>query len=196
MNKTLILSFAVLSTAAAAQYDCTDYHKFNCERSMDTRFTLNGQSKSASVQVNVPTELNIIVYNAQDYRISFCYDEKIIGDHVVARLIEKVREPKEVMVEEVSNEEVMDANGQPTGEMREVRKMVKKTDYEDVRKVLWDNTEHDLAQEVEFSSTSTKRLVVEVMAPGVADPKGRAKDKDIGCVGILIEHMATPPLGF
>ncbi len=71
MNKILTLSFAVLATTAAAQYDCTDYHKFNCERSTDTRFTLNGQSKSASVQVNVPTELNIIVYNAQDYRISW-----------------------------------------------------------------------------------------------------------------------------
>lgn len=196
MNKTPFLSLVLLATTAAAQFDCTDYHKFNCERSTDTRFKLNGQSKSASVQVNVPTELNIIVYNGQDYRISLCYDEKIIGDHVVFRLIEKVREPKDVMVEEVSNEEVLDANGQPTGEMKEVRRTVKKTEFTDARKVLWDNTEHELAQEVEFSSTSTKRLVVEVMAPGASDPKGRAKDKDIGCVGILIEHMPTPPIGF
>jgi hypothetical protein len=36
---------------------------------------------------------------------------------------------------------------------------------------------------------------VEVMAPGV--PEGKAKkDIDIGCAGILIEHMATPNVGF
>lgn len=190
---------ALLLLAAApmrAQYDCTDYHKFNCERSGDIRFSLNGQSKSASVQVGVATELNIIVYRGQDYRISFCYDEKIIGDHVVFRLIEKIREPRAVDVEEVSNEEVLDANGQPTGEMRETRRTVTKTEYEETRKVLYDNTEHEMAQEVEFSSTSTKRLVVEVMSPGVTDPKGRGKGMDIGCVGILIEHMPTPAIGF
>lgn len=189
----LVLALPFLATA---QYDCRDYHRFNCPPSGDARFQVNGQSKSASVQINVPTELNIIVYNGQDYRISFCYDEKIIGDHVVFRLLEKIRVPKQQEVEEVSNEEVLDASGQPTGQMREVRRKVTRTVYEDAVKVLYDNTEHDMAQEVEFSSTSTKRLVVEVMAPGSADPKGRAKDMDIGCVGILVEHMATPPLGF
>jgi hypothetical protein len=192
---TTILLF-LAAGVATAQYDCRDFHKFNCAPSGDARFTLDGQSKSASVQVNVPTELNIIVYNGQDYRISFCYDEKIIGDHVVFRLVEKVRVPREQEVEEVSNEEVLDASGHPTGQMKEVRNKVKRTVYADDRKVLYDNTEHDLVQEVEFSSTSTKRLVIEVMAPGAVEPKGRAKGLDIGCVGILIEHMTTPPLGF
>lgn len=186
----------LLGGPVVAQYDCTDYHKFNCERSGDIRFSLNGQSKSASVQVGVATELNIIVYRGQDYRITFCFDEKIIGDHVVFRLIEKIREPRAVDVEEVSNEDVLDANGQATGETREVRKTVTKTEYDETRKVLYDNTEHEMAQEVEFSSTSTKRLVVEVMAPGVEEPKGRGKGMDIGCVGILIEHMPTPAIGF
>lgn len=193
-----LATIAILGAAGmvAAQYDCSGFHKFNCEPSGDARFTLDGQSKSASVQVNVPTELNIIVYNGQDYRISFCYDEKIIGDHVVFRLVEKVRVPRDQEVEEVSNEEVLGADGRPTGEMKEVRNKVKRTVYEDARKVLYDNTEHDLVQEIEFSSTSTKRLVIEVMAPGAIEPKGRARGLDIGCVGILIEHMTTPPLGF
>ncbi|MBV6404216.1 MAG: hypothetical protein GFGODING_00966 [Flavobacteriales bacterium] len=193
-----ILAFTALlsAIAAGAQYNCGDYHKFNCERSTDVRFSLNGQSKSASVQVGRPTELNIIVYGGQDYRISFCYDEKIIGDHVVARLVEKVRVPREQDVEVVETEEVRDANGQPTGEHKEVRRMVRKTVFEDDRKVLWDNTEHELAQAVEFSAATTKRLVVEVMAPGATEQKGRAKGLDIGCVGILIEHMPTPNVGF
>ena len=196
IRQGILTATLLAATTGTAQYNCTDYHKFNCERSGDVRFTLNGQSASASVQVNAPTELNVIVYRGQDYRISFCIDQKIIGDHIVFRLIEKVRKPVEVDVEQVSHEEVLDANGQPTGEMKEVRAMVKKTEYEDERKVLWDNTEHDLAQEVEFSSTATKRLVVEIMAPGVENPKGRGRGQDIGCVGILIEHMPTPSLGF
>ena len=40
---------------AHAQSECADYHRFNCDRSGDTRFSVNGQSKSASVQVGVPT---------------------------------------------------------------------------------------------------------------------------------------------
>ena len=36
----------------------------------DKRFSMNGQSKSAMVQVGQETELNIIVYRGQDYRIS------------------------------------------------------------------------------------------------------------------------------
>ncbi|MCB9168306.1 MAG: hypothetical protein H6595_12620 [Flavobacteriales bacterium] len=189
------LALTCLQTATA-QYDCSDYHKFNCDRSTDPRFSVNGQSKSASVQVGVPTELNIIVYRGQDYRISFCFDERIIGDHVVARLVEKVRVPHQVTMDAVDTVQVFDDNGEPTGEIRQVKRTETKTEFADDRKVLWDNTEHEMAQTVEFTCTSTKRLVVEVVAPGVDQPKGRTKDMDIGCVGILIEHMPTPQLGF
>ncbi len=194
----LFILLAIAAATASAQYDCGDYHKFNCDRSSDTRFKLNGQSKSASVQIGVPTKLNIIVYAAQDYRISFCYDEKVIGDHVVARLIEKVRQPKEVSELVMEKTELKDASGNPTGQFKEVSKTVKKTVFSDVDKVLWDNQEHDMADEVEFTATATKRLMVEVTAPGAVDPKPKANDKefDIGCVGILIEHMPTPAMGF
>ncbi len=150
------------------------------------------------MQIGVPTELNIIVYKNQDYRISFCYDQKIIGDHVAARLIEKVREPKVVTEETADKEEIMDAEGKPTGQFKDVKKTVKKTVFEEVRKILWDNQDHDMADEVEFTATSSKRLVVEVTAPGAvnAKPKDNDKEFDIGCVGILIEHMPTPNLGF
>ncbi|MCB0794139.1 MAG: hypothetical protein KDB88_05335 [Flavobacteriales bacterium] len=195
--RTLITAlFSAGCLMAAAQADCTDYHRFNCQSATDARFSVNGQSKSASVQVGVPTELNVIVYRGQDYRISFCYDEKIIGDHVVARLVEKIREPR--VVEEMvdGKEEILDDSGNPTGRFKDVQRMERRTIFEDTRKVLWDNTEAELAQEVEFSCTATKRLVVEVMAPGAEEPKGRAKGLDIGCVGILIEHMPSPNIGF
>jgi hypothetical protein len=202
MRSHLLNVFALLPLIAAielhAQDECADYHRFNCERSADTRFNMNGQSKSASVQIGVPTELNIIVYKGQDYRIAFCYDEKVIGDHVVARLIEKVREPKDISEQVIKKEELLDANGNPSGQFKESTVTETKRVYEDVEKVLWDNQEHDMADAIEFTATATKRLMVEVTAPGAANPKPKRSDKkfDIGCVGILIEHMPTPAVGF
>lgn len=183
---------------ANAQSECADYHRFNCDRSGDTRFSVNGQSKSASVQVGVPTELNIIVYKGQDYRVSFCYDEKVLGDHVMARLLEKVREPREVVGPVVHREEVLDEQGNPTGRFKEETRVEKHTEFEEVKKVLWDNSEHEMAESIEFTATATKRLIVEVTAPGATNPKPKRSDKayDIGCVGILIEHMPTPQMGF
>jgi hypothetical protein len=186
---------ATLPLAIAAQTDCLDYHRFNCERSPDTRFSLNGQSKSASVQVGVPTELNIIVYKGQDYRISVCHDQRILGENLSIRLVEKVREQREVVEDVKEKEAVLNAEGEPTGEEKDVVRSERRKVYEDVRKVLWDNAEHDMASEVEFSATSSRRLIVEVMAPGVPDDKNK-RGVDIGCAGILIEHMPTPNIGF
>ena len=190
--------FIIACLGASAQDDCAEYHRFNCDRSTDTRFKLNGQSKSASVQIGVPTELNIIVHRGQDYRVAFCYDEKVIGDHIVARLIEKVREPRTIEKKMIDKVEIVDANGNPTGQFKEEPRTETETEFEDVSKVLWDNQEHDMAEEIEFSATSTKRLVIEVTAPGAVSDKPRKNDKqyDIGCVGILIEHMPTPAMGF
>ena len=202
MRSPLLISLGLLPVLFAlrlsAQDECAEYHRFNCDRSTDTRFKVNGQSKSASVQIGVPTELNIIVYKGQDYRIAFCYDEKVIGDHVVVRLIEKVREPKDVTEEVTKKEELLDANGNPSGQFKETTVMETKRVFEDRRNILWDNQEHDMADAVEFSASATKRLMVEVTAPGAANPKPRKSDEkfDIGCVGILIEHMPTPAMGF
>lgn len=171
---------------------CTDYQKFNCQGASDKRWSVNGQSKSASVQVGRETELNIIIYRGQDYRISICQDAKILGEDVAFRLVEKIRVPREGGN---APQPITDADGKQTGTTR----MVQDTDrmFEEIEKVLWDNTEHDMASEVEFSCASTKRIAVRVMAPG-ASGKSRRSDKqlDIGCLGILIEHMVTPELGF
>jgi hypothetical protein len=173
LKHSLVVALLAAPFAGQAQYTCADYHKFNCERSTDKRFSMNGQSKSAMVQVGKETELNVIVYRGQDYRIIICHDRKVLGEALAIRLVEKVRVP------------VGPATADST-----------KRVYEEVEKVLWDNTEHDMVQEVEFSCTATKRIAVEVNAPGATDKKGRKPDVDIACVGILIEHMPTPGLGF
>lgn len=166
-----------------AQTECADYWK-TAPRSSDVRFKVNGQSRAASVQVGIPTELNIIIYKGQDYRIALSWDEKILGEEVVVRIIEKVRGPLGKRTTGAAGEK---------GEEGLFR-------MEDTEKVIWDNQEHEMVTEVEFSATSTKRIAIEVMAPGPPDdPKdekrGRVKP-DIGCLGILIEHMPTPDIGF
>ena len=132
----LVAVLGLLPLAMVAQSPCAEYHKFNCDRSSDKRFSTNGQSKSAAVQVGQETELNIIIYRGQDYRISLCHDEKVLGEKLAMRLVEKVRVAK--------------PDPGPDG----------KQVFEESEKVLWDNTEHEMSQEVEFSSTSTKRIAV------------------------------------
>ena len=194
----VLLGTVCMATPATAQSLCTDYHKFNCQPSPDKRFSVNGQSKSAAVQVGKPTVLNIIAYRGQDYRISVCPDPRYLGDALAIRLIERVREPVEVEETVTTQEPIIGSDGQPTGATQEVRTKQKKRVFEEVDKVLWDNTEHDMAQEIEFSCTATKRIAVEVSAAGVVSDKPKRSDKeyDIGCVGILIEHMTTPVIGF
>ncbi|MBX2978966.1 MAG: hypothetical protein KF905_06710 [Flavobacteriales bacterium] len=189
---------ALLAVGSLSAQTCVDYHKFNCQRSGDKRFSINGQSKSAAVQVGQATELNIIVYRGQDYRISLCSDSKILGENIGLRLVEKVREPRDVEETVTTVEAVLDSEGNPTGATKEVRSKRTKRVYEEVTKVIWDNTEHEMALEVEFSCTATKRIAIEVIAPGADASKQKRSDRqyDIGCAGILIEHMPTPGLGF
>jgi hypothetical protein len=182
---------------ASAQYKCADYHRLNGNLSNDKRFSINGQSKSAMVQVGKETELNIIVYSGQDYRISVSHDEKILGEEVAIRLVEKVRVPADEVVESTTKQPVVDDQGKTTGSTVEVKTQERKRTYKEEEKVLWDNTEHDMAREIEFTCTATKRIAVEVVAPGSNETKPkRGEPNDIGCVGILIEHMPTPAVGF
>jgi hypothetical protein len=178
-----------------AQSVCVDYHKYNCQRAADKRWSLNGQSKSASVQVGRETELNIIIYRGQDYRISICPDARILGEDIAIRLVEKVRVPRDPAA--TPSQPIIDADGKQTGTTKAVKTQDNDRMFEEIEKVLWDNTEHDMAQEVEFSCASTKRIAVKIVAPGPSGkPRRNDKQFDIGCLGILIEHMTTPELGF
>lgn len=176
LRKIFFIAACAASVLASAQSECSDYWT-GAQRSSDARFRTNGQSRGASVQVGKPTELNIIVYKGQDYHIAFAYDEKVLGDSIHVRLIEKVRE----------------ANIKPStdGSPSSIT-------YADVRKVIWDNAEQGGSQDIEFTATSSKRMAIEVTAPGVSENGGNGKrsDRDIGCLGILIEHMPTPNVGF
>jgi hypothetical protein len=196
--KTLLTVLPLLfAQHAMAQSTCADYHKFNCMRSTDARFSVNGQSKSASVQVGKETELNIIIHRGQDYRISVCNDQPILGEQLSIRLVEKIRVPRDPNGSTSSTENVVDADGTTIGTSRSIRTRENERAYDEIEKVLWDNADHDMTHEIEFSCTATKRIAIEINAPGGDGPKKKnAQHFDIGCVGILIEHMTSPPLGF
>lgn len=178
------------SQVGLAQSACTDYHKYNCQRAADKRWSLNGQSKSASVQIGLETELNVITYRGQDYRISVCQDTRVLGEEIAIRIVEKVRVPRDGG----ASVAITDEQGNQTGTTRSVNGPERL--FEEIEKVLWDNTEHDMVQEVEFTCAATRRIAIKINAMGPTESKGRRAQLDIGCVGIQIEHMVTPDLGF
>ena len=71
--------------------------------------------------------------------------------------------------------------------------------------VLYDNSEDGFASEFEFTVTQTREIFVEIAVPGTSRMSEAAddadlifvrKDTEMGCIGILIEHMITPVKGF
>lgn len=72
--------------------------------------------------------------------------------------------------------------------------------------VLYDNSEDGFASDFEFTVTQTREIFVEISVPGSskmseAQNSGEElvfvrKDTEMGCIGILVEHMITPVKGF
>jgi len=71
--------------------------------------------------------------------------------------------------------------------------------------VLYDNSKDGFSDEFEFTVAKTSDIYVEVFVPGTSsfvesekndDLVLVQKDKEMGCVGILIEYMITPTKGF
>jgi len=70
---------------------------------------------------------------------------------------------------------------------------------------LYDSAEDNYATEFEFTVTQTRDVYVEIEIPGssaLAEAENNEemifvrKETAMGCVGILVEHMITPPKGF
>ena len=71
--------------------------------------------------------------------------------------------------------------------------------------VLYDNANDEFSSDFEFTVAQTTEIYVEVTVPGSSDLANVTsndelifveKDKEMGCVGVLIEHMITPTKGF
>jgi hypothetical protein len=61
--------------------------------------------------------------------------------------------------------------------------------------VIYDNATDNKAYHMEFSCETTRNMFINVIIPGgAAGGKGQAQDG--ACLGILIEQMVTPKVGF
>ena len=187
INKiVLVLAIIMVPAISFAQY-CNHFHEDYCYRSENKMYSFNGQSKSALFSMGQTSELSVIVYAKQDYRISLCIDGNL-GEEVKF----KIYETNKVKVEKVFETESYD------GEILRETKVV----TEKQKQLIYDNSEDDFSHEIEFSVETTRRLTIEITVPGgggdsSSKKKGRlSKSADMGCVGILVEHMTTPKSGF
>ncbi|NCP46360.1 MAG: hypothetical protein COW67_11635 [Flavobacteriales bacterium CG18_big_fil_WC_8_21_14_2_50_32_9] len=210
--KNIFLAFLtiVLPILASAQY-CNTFHTKYCPPSDNGMYTLNGQSKSALFSKGQTSELNVIVYKGQDYRISLCFDQTL-GSQITFKVYEtkKVKVEKVIETKTMEDEYQKDENGElavdewgayiPTGNQVEVVNKETITVVEKQKTLLYDNSQDGFATELEFSVETTRRLIFEVSIPGSASGSATKsklmKSSDMGCVGILVEHMLTPIQGF
>lgn len=209
-NIFLALLTIVLPILASAQY-CNTFHTKYCPPSDNGMYTLNGQSKSALFSKGQTSDLNVIVYKGQDYRISLCFDQTL-GSQITFKVYEtkKVKVEKVVETKTMEDEYKKDENGELmvdewgayilTGNQVEVVNKETITVVEKQKTLLYDNSQDGFATELEFSVETTRRLIFEVSIPGSASGSATKsklmKSTDMGCVGILVEHMLTPIQGF
>ena len=66
--------------------------------------------------------------------------------------------------------------------------------------VLYDNADEDGTLIFEFSCEQTQRMIIEIKIPDEGESGGsklsKLKSSTSGCLGVLIEFMATPKTGF
>jgi len=129
-----------------------------------------------------------------------------LGDQLAFKVFETKKVKVEKIVEKKEKEDILDADGNPTGDQKEVITKETRVVEEIQKELLYDNSADNYASELEFSVETTRRLVLEISIPdgggsgkskGIASGKGKmVKSSEMGCVGILIEHMTTPKTGF
>lgn len=220
----LIAAIIMIPVMSFGQY-CNYFHTKYCMPSENEMFKLNGQSKSALFSKGQTSELSIIVYKGQDYRISLCMDENL-GSQIKFKIYETKNVKVEKVIETKSMEDeykkcpdcdgtgMMDGetcytcNGEGqvmTGNQVEVVDKETRVVTEKQKELLYDNSQDGFSNEIEFSVETTRRLTLEISIPGgsgggasSSKMKGSKmmKSSDMGCVGVLVEHMTTPISGF
>ena len=223
INKIVLLAAVIMIPAMSFGQYCNYFHTKYCLPSENEMFKLNGQSKSALFSKGQTSDLNIIVYKGQDYRVSLCMDENL-GSQMKFKIYETKKVKVEKVIESKEMEEVMTTCGEcdgegtvdgemcyecegegqvSTGEEKEVITKETKIVVERQKQLIYDNSQDGFSNEIEFSVETTRRLTLEISVPGggggssTSGKKGKLmKSSDMGCIGVLVEHMTTPISGF
>jgi hypothetical protein len=82
---TIFATVLMLAPSLSQAQACHNFHRKNCQASDNAYFEYNGQSKSALFKKGQTSELNIIIYKGQDYRVSVCTEPEL-GDRIEFRL--------------------------------------------------------------------------------------------------------------
>tara|TARA_R110002049_G_scaffold3502_9_gene26249 strand:- start:1141 stop:1809 length:669 start_codon:yes stop_codon:yes gene_type:complete len=222
MTKKLILKLFVVvifigfGSIIKAQ-SCNYFHKRYCESMGEAEMKEDMQSKSALFSKGQQSSFNLVAYQGQDYRIVLCSDQ-LFTEPLEFRIYEKVRvliEPQiksaELASEASTSNESDDTwaseggdewgdsssdDGWGSSDNSQTKSSGKpKPKYKLVKELLYDNANDDMSQEIEFTADNTKSLIIEVKVPGEEVVK-KLMIKEVGCVGVLVEHKKSGNLGF
>lgn len=176
MNKfilTMVIGVVTFFTSNAYAQDCINFHKKKCYGSDNALMSYNSQSKSGMFVLGHTSDLVFVAHAEHDYRISLCQDKK-------------VEEPLKFKILDGRSKEVLFDN----------ETAVLDTPADDAQ-----DGDNSLPQYFDFSADVTKKIIVRITAPGPPPEEGKKASaqpdpNDLFCVGVLLESMPTPALGF
>ncbi len=177
MKKAIFLSvflFASMFVFTSEAQECNNFHKRRCEGSDDPAMRYNNQSKSGLFVLGHTSDLVFVAHAGQDYRVSLCQQKS-------------VEEPLKFKILDGRSKEVLFDNEQ--------------MDF-DVPTEEGEETDGSLPDYFEFSCDVTRKMIIRITAPGPPPSEGGKKKReepdpeDLFCVGVLVEYMPTPKLGF
>lgn len=170
----ITILFSVLLVNVGQSQDCKNFHKRKCMGSDNPFMNYNTQSKSGMFVLGHTSDLVFVAHAGQDYNLSLCQD-KDVEEPIKFKVLDG--RSKEVLFD--SETAVLDTPADEGEDMGET------------------------PSSFEFSCEVTKKIIIRITAPGPppeeGGKKGRHEEPDpesLFCVGVLIENMPTPKLGF
>ncbi len=85
--------------------------------------------------------------------------------------------------------------GDPYGQPAQAAPVSNEPKFKIVKELLYDNAEDGYSNFLEFTAEGSKSLIIEVTIPGDGG-SSKLKIREMGCVGVLIEHTKSRHSGF
>ncbi|GAB5539994.1 MAG: hypothetical protein Salg2KO_20970 [Salibacteraceae bacterium] len=175
-----IIAASIFTSSMQAQ-ECKNFHKKKCWGSDDPNMSYNSQSKSGMFVLGHTSDLVFVGHGGHDYRISLCQDSD-------------VEEPIKFKVLDSRSEEVLFDNEAAALDVPVAEEGAEGEEFLE---------NGGLPMYFEFTAEVTKKVIVRITAPGPPPEEGKRGKRDVApdpeslfCVGVLIENMPTPKLGF